>query len=349
MVRIIGWDIGGANIKAAWFSQEQDQAAQVGVESRPFEIWREKNRLPQVLQEIYRCLTPEGPPSALAVTMTAELSDIFITKREGVLFVLDCVRSSFPDRSVHVLSLSGDFASVNEAHSRPLDFAATNWVATVRWIARKIPNCLLIDVGSTTTDILPILDGKACVTGRTDMERLSSGELVFTGALRTNLAAIVQSVPVGGRVCRVAPEYFTVSGDIHLILGHLKPQEYTCTTPDGQAPSVESARRRLARLVCADSEMLSPDAIDAMARYIYDQQIRQIREGIEQVLSRSPVHRERPVVLLGMGAFLGSAAAESLGLAIAGLDDNWGREKLAVAPCLAVAHLLAEHLGADSK
>jgi (4-(4-[2-(gamma-L-glutamylamino)ethyl]phenoxymethyl)furan-2-yl)methanamine synthase len=349
MVSIIGWDIGGANIKAAWVLQERGQAARVRVESRPFEIWREKDRLPDVLQEIYRSLTFGVPPHALAVTMTAELSDIFITKREGVQFVLECIQASFPDQSIHVLSLSGGFISMNEAHSRPLDFAATNWVATVQWIAPRFPNCLLIDVGSTTTDILPILDGKACVSGRTDPERLSSGELVFTGALRTNLAAIVPSVPIGGRVYRVASEYFAVSGDVHLILGHLNPQDYTCTTPDGQPPSVESARRRLARLVCADTEMLSPAEIDEIARYIYDQQIRQIREGLEQVLSSSPIHRKYPVVLLGMGAFLGSAAAESLGLEIAGLEDNWGRETLAVAPCLAAAHLLAEQLEADSQ
>jgi (4-(4-[2-(gamma-L-glutamylamino)ethyl]phenoxymethyl)furan-2-yl)methanamine synthase len=349
MVSIIGWDIGGANVKAAWLSQKGIGAAQVRVESRPFEIWREKDRLPVVLEEIYRSLTFGSPPHAQAVTMTAELSDIFKTKREGVLFVLECIRTSFPVQSIHVLGVSGDFSSVNDALLHPPDFAATNWVATVRWIAPKFPNCLLIDAGSTTTDILTILDGKPCVTGRTDLERLSSGELVFTGALRTNLAAIVQSVPVRGRMCRVASEYFAISGDIHLILGHLQPQEYTCTTPDGQPPSLESARRRLARLVCADSEMISTAEIDEMARYIYCQQIRQIREGMEEVISRSPVHRKHPVLPLGMGAFLGSAAAESIGLDIAGLEGDWGREQLAVAPCLAAAHLLAEYLEADSQ
>ena len=126
-----------------------------------------------------------------------------------------------------------------------------------------------MDVGSTTTDILPVLDGRVYVVGRTDMARLASGELVFTGVLRTNLAVtIVHSVPVAGRNCRVASEYFAVSGDVHLVLGHLGPQDYTCSTPDGHPPSLDSARRRLARLVCADTEMLSVDEIDEMAGYI---------------------------------------------------------------------------------
>jgi probable H4MPT-linked C1 transfer pathway protein len=227
---------------------------------------------------------------------------------------------------------------------RPLDFAAVNWLASAQWIALEYPNCLLVDVGSTTTDILPILDGRVCVSERTDLGRLSSGELVFTGILRTNLATIVHSVPVAGQVCRVASEYFAVSGDVHLILGHLHPKDYTCAAPDGQPPSLDSARKRLARLVCADAEALSATEIDELARYIYDQQIRQVCEGMNQVISRLPRLRGQPAIVLGAGAFLGAAAARRVGLQVRGLGKEWGREKLAVAPCLAAAHLLAEHM-----
>jgi hypothetical protein len=206
-----------------------------------------------------------------------------------------------------------------------------------------------MDVGSTTTDILPILDGQVRVSGRTDLARLASGELVYTGVLRTNLAAIVQTVPVAGRFCRVASEYFAVSGDVHLILGYLRPQDYTCPTPDGQLPSVDSARKRLARLVCADIEMLTTAQIDELARYIYSRQVRQICGGLDQVISRLPRLRSHPVVVLGAGAFLAAAAARSLGLEIRNLAGNWGQKELAVAPCLAAAYLLAEHLGEASR
>jgi (4-(4-[2-(gamma-L-glutamylamino)ethyl]phenoxymethyl)furan-2-yl)methanamine synthase len=236
--------------------------------------------------------------------------------------------------------------SLNEARLKPLEFAATNWLASSQYVAKQYANCLLIDVGSTTTDILPILDGQVRVNARTDMARLASGELIFTGALRTNLAAIVQSVPVAGQYCRVASEYFAVSGDVHLILGYLRPQDYSCATPDGRPPSIESARGRLARLVCADTEMLSAAEIEEMARYIYERQVCQIREGIEQVISRLPELRGYPVIILGAGAFLGKAAAESAGLEIGNMINEWGREELAVAPCLAAAYLLAEHLNA---
>ena len=191
---------------------------------------------------------------------------------------------------------------------------------------------------------MPILDGQVCAGGRTDLARLVLGELVFSGVLRTNLAAIVQSVPVSGQFCRVASEYFAISGDVHLILGHLRPQQYTCTTPDGQPPSVASARRRVARLVCADTEMLSDAEIDELARYIHAQQIFQIRQGLDQVISRLPRLRSQPVIALGAGAFLGEAAARSLDLKIRDLGSRWGAEELAMAPCVAAARLLADQL-----
>ena len=111
------------------------------------EIWREKNRLPEALREVHSSLDPGGAPPAMAVTMTAELSDIFSTKREGVLFVLESIRSGFPEAQIYVLSLSGEFASIADAQSRPLEFAASNWIASAQWIAREFRNCWLIDVG----------------------------------------------------------------------------------------------------------------------------------------------------------------------------------------------------------
>jgi (4-(4-[2-(gamma-L-glutamylamino)ethyl]phenoxymethyl)furan-2-yl)methanamine synthase len=347
VVCILGWDIGGANVKAAWMEMRNNRVERVQVVSQPFEIWREKDRLPEVLQRLGAAVAPNGFAHAMAITITAELSDVFATKREGVQFVLNCIQQSFPERATYVLSLLGGFVPLGEAQLQPLNFAATNWLASAQYVAGQCPNCLLVDVGSTTTDILPILNGRVCVGGRTDMARLTSGELVFTGALRTNLAAIVQSIPVAGRYCRVASEYFAVSGDIHLILGYLSPQDYTCTTPDGRPPSIESARGRLARLVCADTEMLSAAEIDEIARYVFERQVRQIREGLGQVLSRLPELRGHPVIVLGAGAFLGEAAVKSMGMEIGNMRNDWGQKELAVAPCLAAAHLLAEHLKSE--
>jgi probable H4MPT-linked C1 transfer pathway protein len=343
MVDILGWDIGAANVKAVLW---KGRALQPRTASHPFEIWREKGRLEEVLWAVLDSVSEESGSLKMAVTMTAELSDVFETKRDGVLFVLNTLRKCFPGLETFIFSLSGRFVPIERALLRPLNFAASNWLAAAHWIARQNPNCLYIDVGSTTTDILPIMGGRVCVSGRSDRDRLSSGELVYTGALRTNLAAIIQSIPVADRICRVSSEYFAISGDVHLIVGNIDPADYTCPTPDGRPPSMNSARARVARLVCADAEMLSTAEIDGMAQYICAQQIRQICHGIEQVLGSHPDLRVRPAILSGSGLFLGVAAARCAGLEIGHLEKNLGREELAVVPCLAVAQLLAKHLSA---
>ncbi|MEJ2109581.1 MAG: hydantoinase/oxoprolinase family protein [Acidobacteriota bacterium] len=343
-IGIIGWDIGGVNVKASWLPGWKDPDKKLRVTSLPFEIWRDKSGLVQVLKEAYEDLCPDTQPGAMAVTMSAELSDVFASKREGVLFVVECVRDFFPDTAIHFMDVSGAFSTLEHVRERPLEFAASNWVASAQWIARKRPSCLLVDVGSTTTDIIPILEGEICAKGRTDTARLQSGELVYSGVLRTNLAAIVQSIPISGKPCRIASEYFTISGDVHLILGNIRPEEYSCPTPDNRPPTVASARRRLARLVCADEETLSAPEIDAMARYIYTQQVLQIRSGIEQVVAARPELRSHPVVVHGAGTFLGRDAVEGVGLKQLLEESDLSPAESATLPCLSVAYLLASEL-----
>jgi probable H4MPT-linked C1 transfer pathway protein len=200
----------------------------------------------------------------------------------------------------------------------------------------------MVDVGSTTTDIIPILVGEVSSRGKTDLDRLIAGELVYTGLLRTHLAAIVHAVPVGGQFCPVSSEYFAISGDVHLILGHIQPADYDCPTPDGRPASLETARARLARLVCADTDMLAQETIDRMAEFIYQKQLAQIGRAVSQVLSRLPGSRDIPVVGLGAGAFIAAEVARQAGLPVTNLAETWGRREAQVAPSLAVAHLLAE-------
>ncbi len=349
MIELIGWDIGGANVKTACLQLEKGEILSMQIASQPFEIWRARDQLPRVLQSCLAAVSSTQARAPHAVTMTAELSDVFATRREGVQFVFDSLLTAFPTAQGYALSLAGQFEPLEAAKNHPLDFAAANWVATALWLARQFPDCLLLDVGSTTTDIIPILDGRLAATSRTDLERLASGELVYTGVLRTNLAAVVQAVPVQGRLCRVASEYFAISGDVHLILGHISPDDYHCPTPDGRPPALDSARARLARLVCADSEQLSPAEIDTLASYIYHQQIRQIEDGLSQVLSRFPHLAEVPVLALGSGAFLAAEAAYRLGLKPRSLPLAWNQSASAVAPgvaapCVTAALLLAAAL-----
>jgi (4-(4-[2-(gamma-L-glutamylamino)ethyl]phenoxymethyl)furan-2-yl)methanamine synthase len=323
-------DIGGANTKAARLDGDSLRTL-----SRPFEVWRDREALTDVLREV---VAEVGPARAVAITMTAELSDAFRTKSEGVSFVLDAAEEALGEPSV--LTTAGDLVSVDAARARPWDVAAANWVATALAVAEAHPDALLIDVGSTTADVIPIVDGRVAASGRNDLERLLADELVYTGALRTNLAAIAPRVPVRGAWCPVSSEYFAISGDVHLVLGHLPPEAYDCPTPDGRAATVAFARERIARLVCSDVDQLDEGEIDAIAAFLHGEQLRRLEEAALRV--QRPLPAAAPVVAVGSGAFLGREVTERLGRALA--DGPWSATHGEVAPAVALAALLAARL-----
>jgi len=338
MTGVIGLDVGGVNTKAAW----AETAGGGRVANRHFEVWRGRDGLEAVIRGVVEDL--DAPrPAAVALTMTAELSDAFRTKREGVAFVLDAAERALGPVLLRVFTTRGELIDPGAARGRPLDVAASNWVATAQWAARAHAEALLIDVGSTTADVVPILGGAVAATGWTDLDRLLSGELVYTGALRTNLAGIAARVPVRGGWCPVAPELFAISADVHVVLGHIAPEDYTCPTPDGRDSSVVSARERIARLVCSDVEQLEAAEIDAIARHLHEAQLAQITEAAERVGARVPPRA--PVVGAGAGLFLVRDVAARLGRELVGLPGGWDAGAAEVAPAVALAELLLREVG----
>ncbi len=348
---VLGWDIGGVHTKAVRLCGAdldidfQWVLNRTQAVSQPFEIWRGREGLIDVLRQVADAAGQDV--QAMAITMTAELSDTFRNKREGVRFVLQALAEAFPHHPLYCLSLDGDFVPLQAARTRPLDFAAANWLASALFVARRYPDGILMDIGSTTTDIIPLQGGQVTAVGRSDTARLSRGELVYTGVVRTNPNTVVAQVPLAGQMCRVAAEYFSVMGDVYLLLGDLSVAAYSTPTPDGRPKSLAAARGRLARLVCADDKGLSPAQIQGIARYVRERQIGQISEALFQVCSRLPECPSRALVAAGAGRFLAAEIGRRHGMPVIDLAAEWGEQAVAVLPSLAVAALLAEHLTPD--
>ena len=292
---VIGLDVGGANTKAVW-----RDGAERRVASRPFEVWRDRDALAAVLREVVASL---GEPEAVALTMTAELSDVFRTKREGVSFVLDAAEAALAGTRLAVLNTVGELLAVGAARAsgRSRSRPRTGWPARSS-SPRTVPEALMIDVGGTTADLIPIAGGDVVVRGRTDLDRLMTGELVYTGVLRTNLASIAGHVPVRGGWCPVASELFAISADVHLILGHIGPEATRARRPTAGRPPSSYARERVARLVCADADSSAPTEIDAIAAYLHGEQVRRVEDAARDVAAE--LTALAPVVPLGSGAFL---------------------------------------------
>ena len=251
----------------------------------------------------------------VTITMTAELADAYRTKREGVNHILTQVEQTFPTTPKLVLDVETKLRTLQEARAEPLKVASANWAATGWMISLVKENCVIVDVGSTTTSIIPIVKGAISAESKNDLEKLINGELVYTGSLRTNVAATVNTIPVNGCIAGVSSELFAQSADVHLILGNITEKEYTVETADCRDKTRNAALARLARVVCADSEMLSEKEIVGMAQYVYERQVEHITEALAKVYNRLNNNGAIPAVVTGIGRnFLARKAALQLGV-----------------------------------
>ena len=333
----IGWDIGGVNTKAALVIDGTLQQ----VVTRPFELQRGPELLSGLLVDMAATLTTDAV--AHGVTMTAELSQLFRTKRAGVHFVLDAIEHAFPGAAICVYTTDGSFVSLTAARERPLAVAAANWFATASVVARHHPDALLIDIGTTTADLIPIVGGRVVASGLTDPQRLASRELVYSGAVRTPVEAIVHEVPLDHELAPVSAEGFALVGDAHVWLGTLAAADYDAATPDGRPSTREFAGERLARVVCADREMLDDAAIARIAHAVAGHQVEQIATAIAHVRRRHP--SLEIAIVTGLGAFIAERAARQAGLQVAALSSHLGSSGARSAPAAAVALLLGEAIG----
>jgi (4-(4-[2-(gamma-L-glutamylamino)ethyl]phenoxymethyl)furan-2-yl)methanamine synthase len=352
LVDVIGYDVGGANTKAAYIRVRDGKCFNARVAIEYFPVWKHPEELANVLLKLKHQLC-ECKLDSIGVTMTAELSDAYQTKREGVNHILGCFMQAFADVPINVLNTEGKLEPIEVAPHEPLGVAAANWAATGWLVAHQLKNCVVVDVGSTSTSIIPIVEGQVVARGKTDLDKLLCGELVYTGSLRTNVATIVQSIPIRDGVAGVSSELFALSADVHLILGNIAVEDYTCETADGRGKTLAEAGARLARVVCADTEMLTQQEIINMAKFICDRQIRQIIEGLTKVYSytKSLVSIEVPLVVTGLGKnFLAAKAAKKMGVdAIVDLGTLLPKEAVLATPAFGVAQMTAGKLGEQIK
>ncbi len=271
---MIGIDIGGANLKVV------DDA---GVHIHYCPLWQGA--------PLADLLEPYAEPAA--VVMSGELADCFASKIEGIRWIVGAVQRVIPDAAFY-----GTDATF---HTRPVpDLAAANWLASADYLRQEYADAVLLDVGSTTADVIP-LNCFESLKGLTDTRRLQKQYLVYTGMLRTNVATLVSSVTLDGTVTPVSTEYFAASADAHLVLGHIAPEDYTCPAPDNGEKTPEAALRRLARVVCADIDEIGRDGAIQVARQFWEAQQTLIVRAVERALFQSGVGR---VITAGIGANL---------------------------------------------
>ncbi|MDP1646270.1 MAG: hydantoinase/oxoprolinase family protein [Thiobacillus sp.] len=342
----IGWDVGGAHLKAAQIEMDGRIS---GVWLEPCPLWRGLDYLYQAIDRIVTNILASEPHSLQhAITMTGEMADLFETRHAGVhaLVTILCERLG----SDRVLFYAGGQGWLNAslAYQRTEQVASANWHATAHLVSTCVSDAILIDIGSTTTDLIPIRDGRVASKSNSDSDRLSAGELVYTGVARTPVMAMANEAPVAGRFTPLMSEHFATSSDIYRVLGLLPVKADLHDSADGGAKTPEASRTRLARMVGRDARELPDKAWIELASWFADAQMTQIVRSLRQVLSREVLAPSAPLVIAGAGGFLGPRLAAWMERPVINFSQILGANNIQdlvdwCAPAVAVGLLLTAH------
>jgi probable H4MPT-linked C1 transfer pathway protein len=290
----IGWDVGGAHLKAA----RAENGRVVAAVQAASPLWLGVFRLDDAFDAIKKQL---GSADRHAVAMTGELSMAFASRQEGVRALTAAVIAHLAPVPVKFYGGRAGFLTAEAVPEHTADVASANWHASAAVAARHRREALFVDIGSTTTDLIPIADGVVASRGYTDAERLAMGELVYTGLVRSMVFASANRAPVDGSWTPLMNDDFANMADVRRIIGDLPAEADLQATTDGRDKSLAASRARLARMVGRDASDLDDAAWLSLAEWFAEQQLRVIADAAMQVLSVGRLTKEAPIVAAGTG------------------------------------------------
>lgn len=309
-ITTVGWDIGGANLKAAAFSAS-GELIKVGQWSCP--LWLGLSHLENAIQVAKTLWQFSNKPCHHIITMSGELVDLFASRMEGVSRILATLDEAFSGQAIHIYAGGRQFIALNQIKAEWMPMiASANWQAMGEWVASVQRHAILVDIGSTTTDLLLIEDYALKNLGTNDHQRLGCDELVYTGVTRTPVMAITQKAPVRGIWVNLMAEYFATMADIYCITDEINPQLDLSMTADGGEKGFSASMLRLARMTGLDRADLDDSSGIKLAEYVRYRQIGLIADALCRQLSRTS--QRTPLIGAGIGRFLVPELARIFGL-----------------------------------
>jgi probable H4MPT-linked C1 transfer pathway protein len=289
-----GYDVGGAHLKIAVSEDGRVRS----VMQVPCPLWNG-------IGEIDLALAAAAPMlrgvSAHAATMTGELCEIFPDRVSGVQAILDRLADLLGDQISIWMGKRG-LGTIDAARASPLDVASTNFLASAAFVATKQDDALLVDMGSTTTDIIPIVGGTPVPRGLSDGDRLRSGELVYTGLTRTDVSSVARRASLEGIEQRLTAGGFANMADVRRVIDDLPDDVDQHATLDGRGKSEAESLERFARCFGRDAVDAAPKAWQSAAREIISVQLADVQEAIGEVLAATNLPATAPIITAGIGA-----------------------------------------------
>jgi (4-(4-[2-(gamma-L-glutamylamino)ethyl]phenoxymethyl)furan-2-yl)methanamine synthase len=315
---VIGWDIGGAHVKACLL--QQGRVVDVAQWACP--LWQGLEHLQRALQSAGE-RWPAAAQARHAVTMTGEMVDLFEHREEGVQRIAALLCEALPS-SATVRFFAGDAGWCRQDRVSGLweHIASANWLATAQHAARELGGMqgegVLVDIGSTTTDIIAFKGGRVLTQARSDVQRLATGELVYQGVVRTPLCALAHRIPWRGQSLNVMNEYFATVADVYRLTGELDPAHDLYPSADNAPKDLPATRKRLARMIGMDARDASDAEWQVFAQDWRAAQVAELGGQLRRVMAVHALSADAVVVSAGCGDFLvGDMLAQGEGRALA--------------------------------
>ncbi|MBS0445386.1 MAG: H4MPT-linked C1 transfer pathway protein [Proteobacteria bacterium] len=325
---MIGWDVGGAHLKACVLRHGRV----VDVAEWACPLWQGLDRLDAALDAALARWPWAATVATHAATMTGEMVDLFDDREAGVARI--AARLAGRLAGVTFYAGASGWCDAGEVAARWAAIASANWHATAQHAALQCDAAggVLVDIGSTTTDLIAFRDGQVATTDGGDHERLASGALVYQGVVRTPLCALAPRIEWRGSSVNVMNELFATTADVYRLTGELAGAHDLQPAADGGAKDADATRRRLARMIGLDARDADAYAWLALARAWRAAQVAEIAGQLRRVVHDHGLERGVQVVAAGCGAFL----VEDVVTAAVGRERPWrafgyGRDVAAVA------------------
>jgi (4-(4-[2-(gamma-L-glutamylamino)ethyl]phenoxymethyl)furan-2-yl)methanamine synthase len=338
---VVGWDIGGAHVKASLLRAGEV----IDTAQWPCPLWQGLAHLQHALSAAQQ-RWPTIHLAEHAVTMTGEMVDLFADREDGVQRIAAVLAQTFAPRTLHFFAGDTGWCGPESVAAQWRHVASANWLATALHCARQHAegDALLVDIGSTTTDIIALRRGRVLTRARSDAERLARGELVYQGVVRTPLCALAQRIAWRGREFNVMNEFFATTADVYRTTGELDAAHDQAASADSAAKDAPGTRQRLARMIGLDARDGSANDWLDFAREWKRHQLSALRIELARVKQRHGLADATPLISAGCGDFL----VRELGLHSSRYADRVARVSPQVvgwaqvcAPSVAVATLWA--------
>ncbi len=303
-----GWDLGGAHLKIARLDQK---GVVEFVRQAACPLWQGMRRFHEAVATVLA--ETNGIGGLHAVTMTGELADLFLSRRSGVQRLIAALSEHIAADTMMIYAGPAGFVLPDQAYRETRSVASANWLATASYLASVLEQGVLIDIGSTTTDIVPFAAGSVRCVEYDDHGRLRAEELVYSGVVRTAVNTITERVPFAGGWVPLMGEQFATAADVYRITDELPAHADMIPTADGAAKDSVDCMRRLARMLGCDLESAEIDAWREVAVYLRECQLRRIADACARTLSRRVVDERAPLVGAGVGRFLVKRIAQRTG------------------------------------